>query len=76
MAGQPQAVATWLSVEKLTTPKDDDGKDKTYRFGYGYFDANKNNKVDPEEKALGKEYFELGEYVMYLFRDDKRSEIK
>jgi len=69
LAGHEKPVRSWLGVEKLTTPKDKEGNDKNYRFSYGYYDANHNGKIDISEKKVGKRYFEIGPYTMYIFMD-------
>ena len=75
LAGQAAPIFTWMGVEKLTTPKNKKtGEDKNYRFGYGYYDANKNNLIDPDEKKLGKKYFEIGPYTMYVYLNTGRNQ--
>lgn len=54
----------FIKIEKLTT-NIDDGVKRSYRYGYGVFDTNKNLKVDPGEKKI---YFEISDYsTSYVF---------
>jgi len=62
--GQKQPVRRWLKVEKLTTRE---GRD--YRYGFGYIDSNNNGKLDPEEKKMGRRYFEVSPFAQYVYLD-------
>ncbi len=63
----------FLEVEKLTTAKGTyENQTRPYRFGYGFHDLNLNFVLDPEERALGKVYFEIPIYADYLYFDAKR----
>lgn len=77
LAGHQKPVMQWLRVEKLTSAEASQGSSgRNYRYGFGYFDENMNNSLDASEEANGKEYFEVGPYNMYIFRDAKRDPIK
>lgn len=69
-ATQPAPVRIFLGVTKLTTAESTSEQIRNYRYSYGYLDRNKNYKIDPNEKALGRKYFELGQYSQYLFFDN------
>ena len=63
-----QVVKRFLKIDKLSTALGtDDQQPRHYRFGYGVLDANLNGQADPGEKRV---YFEIGEYVQYVFFDN------
>jgi hypothetical protein len=66
-------IKRFLEIDKLTTASGtDNGKDRPYRFGYGYNDKNLNGKLDEDEKKKGKVYFEFSDYsTNYIFYEDK-----
>jgi len=73
LAGQTKPVITWFGVEKLTTATaSDSDSSRGYRYGFGYYDENHNRQLDANEKSLGKKYFEIGPYTMYVYRDASR----
>jgi hypothetical protein len=59
-------VRRFLNIDKLSTAMGtDDGKPRSYRYGYGVLDENFNMKVDPDEKRV---YFEISDYgTNYIF---------
>jgi hypothetical protein len=61
-----KVVRRFLGIDKLTTATGtDDGKTRSYRFGYGVLDENLNMVADPGEKKV---YFEISDYATnYLF---------
>jgi hypothetical protein len=60
-----KVVRRFLKIDKLSTAYGtSDRQARTYRFGYGVFDANLNGQADPGEKKV---YFELSEYSNYVF---------
>jgi len=66
--GNDKAVKRFFNVEKLSTALGTyDDKPRPYRYGYGYYDVNLNNKLDDFEKKLGKNYFEVGDYSQYIY---------
>jgi hypothetical protein len=65
-----QVIKRFLKIDKLSTALGtDDNLPRHYRFGYGVLDANLNGQVDEGEKRV---YFELGDYVQYVFFDNPR----
>lgn len=71
-AGQRSAVKRWFNVEKFSTAfGTSDGQVRPYRYGYGYLDFNLNDKLDPEEKALGKGYFEVNDFSQAVYFERK-----
>ncbi len=62
-------VKRFMKIDKISTAYGtNDGKPRPYRYGYGYDDRNLNGKIDPEEKKLGKVYFEFSDYSdSYIF---------
>ena len=64
-------VKRFIKIDKLSTAESTDGKSsRTYRYGYGYLDVNKNLKVDDGEKKL---YFEISNYsTPYVFYENPR----
>ncbi len=63
-------VKRFLDIDKLTTASGtDNGKDRPYRYGYGYNDKNLNGKKDDGEHRV---YFEFSDYsTNYIFYEDK-----
>jgi hypothetical protein len=61
----------FLKIDKLTTATGtDDGKPRSYRFGYGILDENLNMIADPGEKKV---YFEISDFATnYLFFESPR----
>ncbi|MCK4442442.1 MAG: hypothetical protein KAU90_10575 [Sulfurovaceae bacterium] len=64
-------VKRFMDIDKLTTATGtDNGKDRPYRYGYGYNDKNLNGKIDKDEDT--KVYFEFSDYsTNYIFYEDK-----
>jgi len=60
-------VKRFMKIDKLTTASGTSSdKDRPYRFGYGYIDANLNNVIDKNEEK--KVYFEFSDYsTPYIF---------
>lgn len=58
----------FIGIDKLTTATATSAGDRTarsYRYGYGVFDANLNMVADPGEKKV---YFEISDYASnYIF---------
>lgn len=70
--GQAVPVRRFFNVEKLSTATSTDGDTaRSYRYGFGYIDKNKNNILDSEEKQRGKRYFEFSEFAQYVYFDAK-----
>lgn len=65
-------VKRFVKIDKLSTAEATQGvATRTYRYGYGYLDANQNYKVDAGEKKL---YFEISDYATsYIFYDNPGS---
>ena len=63
-------VKRFIDIDKLTTASGtDNGKDRPYRYGYGYNDKNLNGKKDNGEYRV---YFEFSDYsTSYIFYEDK-----
>ncbi len=63
-------IKRFLDIDKLTTATGtDNGKDRPYRYGYGYNDKNLNGKKDDGEHRV---YFEFSDYsTNYIFYEDK-----
>ena len=59
-------VRRFLKVDKISTAMGtDDGKPRSYRYGYGVLDENLNFQVDPNEKKV---YFEISDFgTNYIF---------
>ena len=59
-------VRRFLKVDKISTALGtDDGKPRSYRYGYGVLDENLNFQIDPNEKKV---YFEISDYsTSYVF---------
>ena len=59
-------VRRFLKIDKMSTAMGtDDGKARSYRYGYGVLDENLNMIADPTEKRV---YFEVSDYGSnYLF---------
>ena len=64
-------VRRFLKIDKLSTAMGtDDGKARSYRFGYGVLDENLNMQADPGEKKV---YFEISDYGSnYIFFENPR----
>ena len=53
-------VRRFLKIDKLSTAMGtDDGKPRSYRYGYGVLDENLNMQADPGEKKV---YFEISDF--------------
>lgn len=65
-------VKRFMKIDKLTTALGtSNDKDRPYRFGYGFLDANLNNKIDSDEKK--KVYFEFSDYsTSYIFYENPK----
>ena len=63
-------VKRFMKIDKLTTASGtSNSKDRPYRYGYGYLDANLNGTIDTDEKK--KIYFEFSDYsTSYIFYED------
>jgi hypothetical protein len=61
----------FLQIDKLTTATGtDDGRPRSYRFGYGVLDENLNMTVDSGEKKV---YFEISDFGSnYIFFESPR----
>lgn len=61
-------VRRFIGIDKLTTATPTSGSDlsaRSYRYGYGIFDANLNMQIDQGEKKV---YFEISDYASnYIF---------
>jgi hypothetical protein len=64
-------VRRFLKIDKISTAMGtDDGKARSYRFGYGVLDENLNFIADPGEKKV---YFEISDYGSnYIFFENPR----
>ena len=64
-------VRRFLKIDKMSTAMGtDDGKARSYRYGYGVLDENLNMIADPTEKRV---YFEVSDYGSnYLFFENPR----
>jgi hypothetical protein len=64
-------VRKFLEIDKMSTATATFGSDpRSYRYGYGVFDANLNGVVDPGEKRV---YFEVSDYsTPYVFYESPR----
>ena len=64
-------VRRFLKIDKLSTAMGtDDGKPRSYRFGYGVLDENLNMQADSGEKKV---YFEISDFGSnYLFFENPR----
>ena len=64
-------VRRFLKIDKLSTAMGtDDGKPRSYRFGYGVLDENLNFIADPGEKKV---YFEISDFGSnYIFFENPR----
>lgn len=66
-------VMRFIKIDKMTTAEATEGKSmpRSYRFGYGVLDVNKNYIADPGEKRL---YFEVSDYsTNYVFYENPES---
>ena len=64
-------VRRFLKIDKMSTAMGtDDGKARSYRYGYGVLDENLNMIADPTEKRV---YFEVSDYGSnYIFFENPR----
>ena len=64
-------VRRFLKIDKLSTAMGtEDGKPRSYRYGYGVLDENLNFVVDPGEKKV---YFEISDFGSnYIFFENPR----
>ena len=64
-------VRRFIAIDKLTTASGtDDGRARTYRYGYGVLDENQNFVRDDGEKKV---YFEISDYATnYVFFENPR----
>ena len=69
--GQSKPVRTFFGVQKVSTVFESDG-DLIKSYGYGYVDSNKNGILDPEEKKIGKKYFEVPSYSQSIYFDSSK----
>jgi hypothetical protein len=68
--GGDKVVKRFLKIDKLSTALGtDDGKARSYRFGYGFLDENLNGVVDAGEKRV---YFEVSDFTQYVFFENPR----
>ena len=65
-------VKRFIKIDKLSTALGtSDSSARSYRYGYGYLDANQNMRVDAGEKKV---YFEFSDYsTSYVFYDNPES---
>ena len=66
-----KVVRRFLKIDKISTALGtDDGKARTYRYGYGILDENLNMIADAGEKKV---YFEISDYATnYVFFENPR----
>ena len=66
-----QVVRRFLKIDKLSTALGtDDGRARSYRYGYGVLDENLNGVVDKGEKKV---YFEISDFsTPYVFFENPR----
>ncbi len=64
-------VRRFLKIDKLSTAMGtEDGRPRSYRYGYGVLDENLNFVVDPGEKKV---YFEISDFGSnYIFFENPR----
>lgn len=64
-------VRRFIQIDKLSTAYGtDDGRARSYRFGYGVMDENLNLEKDGDEKKV---YFEISDYgTPYVFFESPR----
>lgn len=64
-------VRRFMKIDKITTASGtDDGRPRSYRYGYGVLDENLNFIADPGEKKV---YFEISDYsTSYVFFENPR----
>ncbi len=62
-------VKRFIKIDKLSTALGTSGdhEARSYRYGYGYIDANFNYQVDPGEKKV---YFEISDFTNYIFYEN------
>lgn len=66
-----QVVRRFLKIDKLSTALGtDDGRARSYRYGYGVLDENLNGVVDKGEQKV---YFEISDFsTSYVFFENPR----
>lgn len=66
-----KVVRRFMKIDKISTALGtDDGKPRSYRYGYGVLDENLNFIADPSEKKV---YFEFSDYASnYVFFENPR----
>lgn len=66
-----QVVRRFLKIDKLSTALGtDDGRARSYRYGYGVLDENLNGVVDKGEQKV---YFEISDFsTPYVFFENPR----
>ena len=62
-------VRRFVKIDKMSTALGTAGEHeaRSYRYGYGYFDANFNYQVDAGEKKV---YFEVSDFSNYVFYEN------
>lgn len=61
-------VKRFIKIDKMSTALGTgDREARSYRYGYGYIDANFNYQVDQGEK---KTYFEVSDFSTYIFYEN------
>jgi hypothetical protein len=65
-----KVVRRFLNVDKISTALGtEDGKPRSYRYGYGVLDENLNMQADPGEKKV---YFEVSDFSNTVFFENPR----
>ena len=67
-------VKRFIKIDKLSTAIGTSDSDaRSYRYGYGYLDANQNLRVDAGEKKV---YFEFSDYsTSYIFYENPQTDM-
>jgi hypothetical protein len=67
-------VKRFIKIDKLSTAiGTSDSEVRSYRYGYGYLDANQNLRVDDGEKKV---YFEFSDYsTSYIFYENPETDM-
>lgn len=61
-------IKRFIKIDKMSTALGtSDREARTYRYGYGYIDANFNYQVDQGEKKV---YFEVSDFSTYIFYEN------
>jgi hypothetical protein len=61
-------VKRFIKIDKMSTALGTADKEaRSYRYGYGYIDANFNYQIDPGEKKV---YFEISDFSTYVFYEN------